>query len=333
MVKTFLIFIPLYLFLTSDTGRAQTHKQEIGYTKIGSIEKLSPDLDKIIKSNAKIEVLAEGFKWTEGPVWVEKYNMLLFSDIPQNKIFKWSESNGLEEYLFPAGYTGNIERGGEMGSNGLILDSDENLILCQHGDRQIAKMDASLDNPQPQFISLAKEYKGRKFNSPNDVIQSGNGEIFFTDPSYGLADKESKEMAFNGVYQIDNKGTVSLLIDSIKNPNGIALTKNEKQLLVGNSDGGKPYIFAYDINRDGSLTPQGIAFDFSPYGGGPDGFKISKNGTMFSSFSGGILIIDKNYQPIGKINIPQPVSNCVLSADEKTLYITANHQILRVKMR
>ena len=323
----------LSLILLTLTFGAQAQTTSSRNTTVGSIERLSAELDAVLIIDQKPEVLAEGFKWTEGPVWVEKHQMLLFSDIPQNKVFKWTEQSGLEEYLFPAGYSGTDDGGREPGSNGLLLDKNGNLVLCQHGDRRLARMDAPLDKPAARFTTIASSYDGKKFNSPNDAVQHSNGDFYLTDPPYGLAKKENQELDFHGVYRIGKKGEVTLLIDSINRPNGIALTRDEKHLLVGNSEGERPYLYAYELDKQGNVKSGGIVFDFSPWGGGPDGFKVAKSGVIFSSGPGGIWILDADYKAIGRIRIPHAVSNCALSDDEKTLYITANHQLVRVKLK
>ncbi|WP_118195811.1 SMP-30/gluconolactonase/LRE family protein [Albibacterium indicum] len=335
MKKRALSLLFFILYLSVQTTFAQKDVKTISYPTIGSIEVLKPELNKLIKPNTKIEVLAEGFKWTEGALWVERENMLLFSDIPDNKIYKWTEAGGIEDYLYPSGYSGTENRPGEPGSNGLIIDESGNLLMTQHGNRQIARMDARLTAPEANFISLANQYNGKKLNSPNDLVQHKNGDVYFTDPPYGLKEQtiDKRELDFCGVYRIDKKGMVTLLIDSIPYPNGIGLTPDHKQLIVSNSDGNKPYLYLYNILKDGALEEKGIAFDFSPYGGGADGFTVDRNGNIYSSGPGGLWILNRNFEPIGRIRIPHPVSNCDLSDDEKTLYVTANHQVLRIRMR
>src|SRR5918996_1578542 len=135
---------------------------QTSYKTIGTVERFDSAIDSIISKDAKAEIIAEGFDWSEGPLWVEKHKMLLFSDVPQNTIYKWTEATGKEVYLKPSGYTGSVQRGGEMGSNGLLLDNSGDLVMCQHGDRRMARMDASLDKPEPKFIPLADKYKGKR---------------------------------------------------------------------------------------------------------------------------------------------------------------------------
>jgi len=335
MKKTLLSGFILLVCSYTQSSLAQNNETTTIYPTIGSIEVLEPELNKLIRADAKVEILADGFKWTEGALWVERENMLLFSDIPDNKIYKWTEAGGIEDYLYPSGYSGTEDRPGEPGSNGLIIDESGNLLMTQHGNRQVARMDARLTEPEANFISLANQYNGKKLNSPNDLVQHKNGDVYFTDPPYGLKEQtiDKRELDFCGVYKVDKKGKITLLIDSIPYPNGIGLTPDHKQLIVSNSDGNKPYLYLYNILKDGTLEAKGIAFDFSPYGGGADGFTVDRKGNIYSSGPGGLWILNRNFEPIGRIRIPHPVSNCDLSDDEKTLYVTANHQVLRIRMR
>lgn len=307
---------------------------------MGAIEKFDPALDKLLSSNAKTEIIAGGFDWSEGPLWVEKHNMLLFSDIPPNTIYKWTEEKGKEVYLTPSGYTDTAKRTGEVGSNALLLDKDDNLVMCQHGDRRMAKMDAPLNNPQPKFITLADKYNGQRFSSPNDAVYNSAGELFFTDPPYGLETQDDKdpkkEIPFNGVYKVKKDGTVLLLIDSISRPNGIAFFPGEQKLLVACSDPDKPNWYVYDVAGD-SLVNGKIFYSAAGYDkslkGLPDGFKIDKNGNVFATGPGGVWIFNSKGKLLGKIKIPEATSNCAFSPDEKTLYITNDMYVLRLKMR
>lgn len=309
-------------------------------TMKGSIERIDPAINSIIDEKAEIEVIAQGFEWSEGPLWIEQEKMLLFSDVPANTIYKWTEAKGKEIYLTPSGYTGTEKRGGETGSNGLILNSAGKLVLCQHGNRQMAWMNADLKNPKPSFVSIANMYNGKKFNSPNDAVYNKKGELFFTDPPYGLEknmDDSSKEIPFQGVYKVTTEGNVVLLTDSITRPNGIALSPDEKQLFVANSDGDKPYWYVYDLTENDTIVNGKIFYDPSVASktekGSPDGMKIDSKGTIYATGPGGIWIFDRNAKLLGKIKYPEFTSNCALSADEKTLFVTADGDVLRIKMR
>ncbi|MBO9684946.1 MAG: SMP-30/gluconolactonase/LRE family protein, partial [Flavisolibacter sp.] len=224
------------------------------YKTVGKVERYDDALDKIVSKDAIAEVIADGFLWSEGALWIEKHKMLLFSDVRRNTIFKWTESKGKEVYLTPSGYTGSVPRGGEMGSNGLTLDNKGNLVMCQHGDRRMARMDAPLDKPEARFITLADKINGKRFSSPNDATFNSKGELFFTDPPYGLpaqSDRDSsKETSWNGVYKVKKNGEVILLVDSLTRPNGIAFFPGGKKILIANSDPQKPNWYIYDVDGD-----------------------------------------------------------------------------------
>ena len=307
---------------------------------IGSFERIDPALDEIVGKDAKIQIIAEGFDWTEGPLWIEDKKMLLFCDIPPNTIYKWTEEKGKELYLTPSGYTGTQARTGEPGSNGLALNSKGQLVLCQHGDRKIALMDAALDSPRPKFITLADSYSGKKFDSPNDLVFLKNGDLYFTDPPYGLeqnAADPKKEAPYQGVYKLTPEGKVVLLIDTITRPNGIAFFPEEKTMLVANSDSMSKKWYAYDLGSGDSLINPRIFYDATEAGktdkGAPDGLKIDKKGNVFASGPGGVWIFDKNAKLLGKIKIPEFVSNVALANDDKTLYVTADMYVLKIDLR
>jgi gluconolactonase len=299
-------------------------------------------LNDLIKDDAVIEIISEGYDWSEGPLWIPDEKMLLWSDVPKNIVYKWTEENGTEIYLTPSGYTGETPSLSlEPGSNGLLLSSDNKLVLCQHGDRRMAAMDAPLNQPSPTYTPIATTYDGKRFNSPNDAAYRSNGDLFFTDPPYGLpARNESdstKEIPFQGVFKVTTNGDVILLTDSITRPNGIALTPDEKTLIVANSDPNKAIWYAFDFDGNDALTNARIYHDATAEGkaekGLPDGFKIDRAGNVFASGPGGIWIFNKDGKVIGKIKLPDPASNCGLSEDDKILFITNDSYVLRVKMR
>lgn len=310
------------------------------YPVIGSIERLDPALDQIIQPGAVIEIISEGYEWSEGPLWLEQQKVLIFSDVPRNTIYQWSATAGTTVYLTPSGYTGSKPRGGEMGSNGLLLDNKGQLLLCQHGNRQLARMNAPLNKPAPDFEPIANMYQSKKFNSPNDAVLRSNGDLFFTDPPYGLegyVQDPLKELPFQGVYKVTPKGKVTLLTDSITRPNGIALMPGERTLIIANSDGEKPFWYAYDLGKQDQLENPRIFCDGSrlptSQKGGGDGLKIDRNGHVFATGPGGVWIFDKKGKVLGHLKLPVATSNCALADDEKTLYITADMYVLRVKMR
>ncbi len=326
----------LYLFLLASFFLSSSYSQNFK----GRVEKLDPSLDAIISNHAKVEIIATGFDWCEGPVWVESQKMLLFSDVPQNIIYKWTEKKGKEIYLTPSGYTGAVPRGGEKGSNGLVLSKTGRLVICMDGDRRMAYMNADAKTPKPVFTTLADNYKGKKFNSPNDLVYNSKGDLFFTDPPYGLEknmDNPLKELSFQGVFKITKSGALVLLLDSITRPNGIAITPDQKTLIIANSDSTKPYWYAYDFGKGGKLINPRIFYDATKAAkletGMPDGLKIDKKGNVFATGPGGLWIFNMKGKLLGKIKSGGRISNCAFSADEKTLYMTADMYVLRVKLK
>ncbi|MCW5909504.1 MAG: SMP-30/gluconolactonase/LRE family protein [Cyclobacteriaceae bacterium] len=306
---------------------------------IGTIERLDPALDALVDADAPIEILAEGYEWSEGPVWVEKENMLLFSDVPKNIVYKWTESKGAEPYLAPSGFTGTTTASNEPGANGLLLFNDS-LVLCQHGDRRMARMNASLSNPKAEFTTIAATYNDKRFSSPNDAAYNTKGELFFTDPPYGLPQNDedpAKEQPYNGVYKVSTTGTVYLLVDSLTRPNGIIVMPDQKKIIVANSDPQKATWYEFELTDDDSVTNARIFYDatssLATDRGLPDGLKADSNGNIFATGPGGIWIFNSTGKLLGKIRLTQLAANCALSPDEKTLYITADMYLVRVKLR
>lgn len=300
---------------------------------------IEPDFDKLVSTDVKADIIAEGFLWSEGPLWVESQKMLLFSDVRKNIIYKWTEAKGKEVYLEPSGYTGTIPRGGEMGSNGLGLSPKGQLIICQDGDRAVSVMDAPLDKPKAKYIKLATNYKGLKFDSPNDLAFLNNGDIYFTDPPYGLeknVDDPLKEAKYQGVYRI-SKGEVTLLTTEISRPNGIGFFPGQKEILIASSDPAKPNWYVYTLDKNGLLTKGRVFYtaktDGPGFMGSPDGLKIDKSGNVFASGPGGIWVFNKTGKLLGKILVNDLASNCSFSADQKTLYVSNNHRVIRIKLR
>ena len=308
------------------------------YPTLGEIERIDPALDAILPSQARMEILSEGYDWTEGPLWVPAHQMLLFSDIPPNSIFKWTEENGAELFLKPSGYTGSTPRGGEPGSNGLILDADGNLVLCQHGDRQIARYTGSWENPTPSFETIVGTYEGMRFNSPNDAVYASNGDLYFTDPPYGLEgniNDPAKEIPFQGVYRFSDDGILSLLTDSITRPNGIGLSPSEDKLYVASSDPEKAIWMVYDL-AEGKISNGKIFHDATELVGKqkglPDGLVVHSNGTIFATGPGGVFIFSPEGKVLGKLLTGEATSNCTLDEASGMLYITADMYLARIKL-
>jgi gluconolactonase len=302
---------------------------------VGRIERKDPKFDELIPKDAKIEVLAGGFKWTEGPVWVKDGGYLLFSDIPNNAIFKWSEKEGLKEFLKPSGYTGNAKfTGYEPGSNGLAIDSNGLLVLCQHGDRRLARLEKD-----GKFTTLADKYEGKRLNSPNDLAFAKNGDLYFTDPPYGLPGQmkdPSKELDFQGVYRLKPSGELTLLTKEMTRPNGIDLSPDGKTLYVANSDPDLAIWKSFPVKDDGTLGVGKVLFDSTQdvkagKPGLPDGLKVDAQGNVFATGPNGVFVFDATGKHLGSILTLDKTANCGFGDDGRTLYICANDKMVRVK--
>lgn len=295
------------------------------------IERFDPAFDHLMAANAQVERLAEGFRWSEGPVWFE--GAVLFSDVPENVVYRWAEGmTKAEVFLQPSGLLAPDPAFREPGSNGLALDRQGRLLLAQHGERRIARYERG------EFTSLADRYDGKRLNTPNDLAVRRSGEIYFTDPPYGFKevdDSPLKELAWHGVYRIGRDGTVTLLAKTIRYPNGIAFSPDEKTLYVGSTENGNPHLQAFDVQSDGTLTNERLFFDARPLSkpdapGSCDGLKVDREGNVWTSGPGGILVITPAGKLIGRINTGVPTANCGWGGDGSVLYITANNRLLRV---
>jgi gluconolactonase len=290
----------------------------------------------MVDPNATFEILAKGFYWSEGPLWVDELQAVLFSDVPANKIYKWSEKDSLGIYLESAGHSGKENTDSDKGPNGLILDLEDKLLICQHGDRRIARMDAHLKDPQEQFITIADNYEGKKFNSPNDLAMDRAGNIYFTDPPYGQPGNKTGEIGINGVFKVSSDKDVSLLLDSLSWPNGIALSLDQRTLYINQSDPENPVLYSYDIAEDGSLENGKILFDFLTLeknaNGLPDGLKIHKSGSIFATGPGGIHIISPEGKHLAAIKTGKSTANCAFDTDQKYLYMTTTDLLMRLRL-
>ena len=312
--------------------------EDKGLKTVGHIERLDPALDKLVPRDAKMEVIGQGYIWCEGPAWVRDDNFLLFSDIPNNAIMRWDARSGSKLYLKPAGYTGKDARGGESGSNGLTFDQKGRLILCQHGDRRVARLDSSLQDPQPKYVTLADRYEGKRFNSPNDAVVDSRGGIYFTDPPYGLEkgmEDPKKELPFQGVYRISPDGVLRLLTSDMERPNGIAMSPDEKTLYVANSYDKRSIIMAYEIKKDATLGDGRVFYDAAKTKGRPgscDGLTVDANGNVFATIPGGVGIFAPNGKQLGLLNTGDRTANCEFGGEDgSTLFIAANHRMLKIR--
>jgi gluconolactonase len=309
------------------------------YPAIGAVERADPALDALVPAGAKVEKLAEGFTWAEGPVWTpEGGGALLFSDVPNNVIHRWRDGEALTDFLRPSGYTGKEPRGGNLGSNGLTFDGAGHLILCQHGDRRVARLDANRS-----FGTVAGAFEGKKLNSPNDVVVRSNGDVYFTDPAYGFEGAPptwKHEVGFSGVFRRDAKGAVHVLAKDLTFPNGIAFSPDEKILYVSNSDPERAIWMAYDVKRDGGLANPRLFYDATALvkagkKGLPDGLKLDEHGNLFAGGPGGVLVFTPAGKLLGTIVTGEPTANVAFGPAEgggSYLYMTAHDKLCRIRL-
>ena len=324
--------LTIVLSIAASSGRLYSEQDSL---HIIDVVRLDSRFDKLVPSNLKIEKIAGGHKWVEGPVWNRKEAYLLFSDIPNNSIYKWQEDRGESLFLKPSGYTGKAPFGGlEPGSNGLAFDPAGRLVLAEHGDRRIARLERS-----GRKTTLVDRYEGKRINSPNDLVFKSNGDLYFTDPPFGLPksfDDPHKELPFQGVYKFSKDGKLTLLTKNIKAPNGIAFSPDEKKLYVSNADARHAIWMVYDVKSDGTITNGKIFFNATRWTkskpGLPDGMKIDREGNLFAAGPGGIHVIAPDGTHLGSIETGAPTGNLAWGEDGSTLFITSNKTVYRLKL-
>lgn len=310
------------------------YAQQEGLLKIEVI-RLDPRFDKVVPANVRIEKVAGDHKWVEGPVWNPKEGFLLFSDIPANAIYKWQQGKGESLFLKPSGYTGKAPfEGPEPGSNGLTYDSDGRLVLAEHGDRRIARLDKN-----GRKTTLVDRFEGKRINSPNDLVFKSNGDLYFTDPPFGLPksfDDAHKELPFQGVYRYSKDGKLTLLTKDLKAPNGIAFSPDEKKIYVSNADMNNAVWMVYDVKTDGTIANGRTLLDATTWTktkpGVPDGMKIDKDGNLFAAGPGGIHVIAPDGTHLGSIETGVATGNLAWGEDGSTLFITSSRTVYRLKL-
>ncbi len=302
---------------------------------IGSIEVLDPAFEPLLAPGAAIEVLGEGMSWSEGPVWLKNGGYLLCSDIPPNRTMRWDPWNGLQLFREGIGYTGQTPfTGKEPGTNGLAVDREGCVVACCHGDRCLKRIehDGSL-------TVLVDRFEGQRLNSPNDLIYHSNGNLYFTDPPYGLPQGENdsgREIGWFGVYCLAADGKVTLLTKEFLRPNGIAFSPDEKTLYVSQSGSVFPHWRAFPVNRDGTLGEGRVFYDPAAWvqekrPGSPDGMTVDAQGHVWATGPGGIYCFTPAGQPIGRLNTGERTANCTFGEDGYSLFICAHSYLCRIR--
>jgi len=320
---------------------AQHRKASCGETKnystIGKVVRIDNHFNDLIGPDARIELLASGFEWSEGPLWIQDADggYLLFSDIPRNSVMKWKQGQGISLFMKPSGYTGVTDYGREPGSNGLTLDLQGRIIFCEHGDRRVSRLEKDGGKK-----TLVDNYMGRRLNSPNDAAVKSNGDIYFTDPPYGLPKGQRdprRELDFCGVFRLSTSGDLTLLSKKLTRPNGIAFSPEEKVLYVAQSDSKNPIIDAFPLKPDGTLGRGKVLYDFASlmrkYPGSPDGLKVDQHGNLFATGPGGVYIITPEGKLLGRIHTGKRTANCTWGNDGSVLYMTVDDCLCRIKTK
>ena len=332
---SFLIFISLQAgFLLQAATAFSLEKPPSG--PVVRIVRLDKRFDALVAKDAKLEKIAEGYTWVEGPAWNRKGRYLLFSDIPANSIYMWKEGKGVSLFMKPSGYTGTSPaEGREPGSNGLTFDLDGRLVICEHGDRRVTRVEEN-----GHKAVLADRFEGKRLNSPNDDVVKSNSDEYFTDPPFGLPKTFTdphKELDFCGVYRISTGGKLTLLTKEIKAPNGIAFSPDEKRLYISDDDPDRFAWLVYDVNDDGTIVKGRVFYDATELRktkpGAPDGLRVDKQGNIFGSGPGGIYVFSPDASLLGILETGVATSNCSWGDDGSVLYITANTAVYRIKLQ
>lgn len=325
-MKPHLSFIMTIFIALLPTSNAVSQTSAAG---AGTLLRIDPAMDALVPANARIEKLSGGFAFTEGPVWHRRFGHLMFSDLRSNAIHIWDDAEGLSTFMQPV-FEGEIETS-SVGSNGLNIDSQGRLILMEHGNRRVSRMENG------NTVVLADNYQGKRLNSPNDSAYRSDGWLYFTDPPYGLAgleDDPARELDFNGIYRLSPDGELELLESGQTRPNGIAFSPDERTLYVANSDAENKVWMAYVVRDDGTLGTGRVFFDINDQNetGAADGLKVDVDGNLFATGPGGVWIFDANGKHLGTIKPDEVPANVAWGDDGSTLYMTARTGLYRIRL-
>jgi gluconolactonase len=314
----------------TDNAHPKDAVASVGEPVIGEIQRLDPRVDALIPADATIEKLAEGFIFIEGPVWDRQNARLLFSDVRGNEIYQWTEADGASTFIDPV-FEGDSTGKRTISSNGLTFDAEGRLIICEHGNRRISRVEA--DGTRSVVV---EQYEGGQLNSPNDAVYSSGGSLYFTDPPYGLEGLEEspdRELDFNGVYRLSPEGELTLLVRDQTRPNGIALSPDETTLYVANSDADNKAWMAYDLDDSGASNGR-VFYDVNDQTapGIADGMKVDTAGNLFATGPGGVWVIAPDGTHLGTISTGEITANVGWGDDGRTLYLTSSTSLYRIRL-
>ena len=304
-----------------------------------TVEILDPEGAELIAAEPEMQELGKGYGWSEGPLWDAKNKRLLFTDVPNNIAYQWTEKDGVTEWMNPSGYTGEPRKGG-VGANGLAFSAQGDLLICEHGDRRISRVVSEKDGKvtkQPFVSGL----DGKRFHSPNDLAVSKAGIVFFTDPPYGLPKKDNdpgREIDFNGVFRVATDGNVTTIAKELFRPNGITLSPDEKFLYVAQSDPKDAKVVRYALKADGTTGDQELVMNLTDFTkearGLPDGLKFDEKGHLWTTGPGGIFVIDVDEKKLlARVKVDRPVANLAWGEDGQSLFLTAHNRLLKVRTK
>ena len=297
------------------------------------VRRLDARFDALVPANAVLEKIVDSHGWVEGPVWVRDGGYLLFSDVVKNTIYRWKKDEGETVFLQPSGYSGpGPFTGPEPGSNGLAIDPRGRLVFCQHGDRRIARRETD-----GRLTVLAERFGGKRLNSPNDLVFKSNGDLYFTDPPFGLPDAfedTAKEVPFQGVYRLARNGKLTLLTKALSAPNGIAFSPDERTLYVSNADRKRLVWMAFEVKSNGTLGRSRVLYDgtesLADRRGTADGLKVDVNGNIFGAGPGGVYVFAPDGAMLGWFDFGGNVGNVAWGEDGSALFVAANAAVYRV---
>ena len=311
-------------------ARAEVPRQGTFDTGDGTILRVDPAFDELVPTDAAIEKLADGFTFIEGPVWIRGQSRLLFSDVGGNTVYQWTEAGGVSPFIDPV-FEGDRTGLQSIGANGLTLDADGRLIVCEHGNRRVSRVEA--DGTR---TTLADTYTGRRLNSPNDAVYASDGWLYFTDTGSALTGREDsplRELDFNGIYRLSPNGELELLSRDQSRPNGIALSPDETTLYVANADDTQKMWMAYDLDANGVSNPR-IFYDANDETGEgtADGMKVDTAGNLFATGPGGVWVFAPDGTHLGTIMPDEVPANVGWGDDGRTLYMTARSGLYRIRL-